>query len=236
MKITDVTRTTSSNRLRRTEEKSAKTESAAAKTAEPELIAGVPESELSPRVRELLTSLMEEVKKLRRQLHNSQQRVSELEMIADTDPLVGILNRRAFTRELSRTLAMMDRYGAPACLVFADLNDLKIINDEKGHAAGDAALAHVANVLAANVRQTDYVGRIGGDEFGIILTQTDQKTGEEKAASLTALVEEGAVAWRGEPFPAKISCGVVEIREGASVEAVYEDADSAMYRTKRNRQ
>lgn len=198
-------------------------------------VAGIPDAELTPRVREALFALMEEVRTLRAELEQSRVRLSELEQLADTDPLVGVLNRRAFVRELNRALAMAERYDAPACLIFADLNDLKRINDEKGHAAGDAALAHAAGVIAANIRQTDVVGRLGGDEFGVILMQTGQKTGEEKAAALAGAVAESDVAWNGEPFAVRITCGVVEVQKGTSADSALESADSAMYRLKKQR-
>lgn len=198
-------------------------------------IAGIPDEELTPRVREALSALMEEVRKLRSELEQSRARLGELEQLADADPLVGVLNRRAFVRELNRALAMAERYEAPACLIFADLNDLKRINDEKGHAAGDAALAHVAAVLAANIRQTDVIGRLGGDEFGVILMQTNQETGEEKADTLAARVAESDVAWNGKPFSVRVTCGVVEVQKGASADSALESADSAMYRLKKQR-
>lgn len=195
-------------------------------------LAGVPEAELTARVREALVSLMQEVQSLRDQLSWSQERISELERLADSDPMLDIFNRRAFVRELDRTLGLIDRYGMKASLVFVDLNDLKKINDAKGHGAGDAALAHVAKILSANVRQSDAVGRLGGDEFGVILTQADQQTAEIKAAQLAGAVAATPVAWKDGAFTAQVSCGVVEIAKGVSADEAMEKADSAMYAVK----
>ena len=86
-------------------------------------------------------------------LSEARRRMGELEQLASADPLLGILNRRAFVAELNRALAMTQRYGQPSSLVFVDVNDLKKINDSHGHAAGDAALAHAAAVISAMSRK-----------------------------------------------------------------------------------
>ncbi|WP_425409146.1 GGDEF domain-containing protein [Hyphococcus sp.] len=195
-------------------------------------IAGIPEKELTPKVREALTSLMQEVQSLRDELAQSRARMSELEKLADHDPMLDVYNRRAFVRELDRIMAMIDRYDMRASLVFIDLNDLKKINDGMGHGAGDAALSHIAIIVAANVRQTDVLGRLGGDEFGLLLTQTDQETAEKKAEELTKAIAEIPVKWNGDQFTAKVSCGVVEIVKGQSAVEAMERADSAMYEVK----
>lgn len=196
-------------------------------------ILGIPEKELTPRVREALVSLMNEVRALRDELSQTRARIGELETIADKDPHLDVLNRRAFVRELNRAMALGERYGTPASLLFVDLNDLKKINDAHGHAAGDAALAHVAATLSANIRQTDAVGRLGGDEFGVILLQADETTAREKAASLAALVAARKVTANGADFEARISCGVFEIRKGLSADEALATADREMYREKR---
>lgn len=193
------------------------------------VLAGIPEAELTPKVRDALVSLMKEVQSLRAELSEKRQQMEELERLAYSDPMLDIYNRRAFVRELDRALAMIDRYAMKASLVFVDLNDLKKINDKMGHGAGDAALAHVASVLSANVRQTDAVGRLGGDEFGVLLAQADKQTAELKAAQLTRAVSAAPVPWKETGFTAHISCGVVEIDKGLSADEAMERADDAMY-------
>lgn len=196
------------------------------------VIAGIPEAELTPRVREALTSLMNDVQALRAELIETRERLDEFEKLADRDPLLDVYNRRAFVRELDRIMAMIERYDMRASLIFIDLNDLKKINDGMGHGGGDAALAHIAEVVSANVRQTDILGRLGGDEFGLLLAQADQKTAEHKAEELTRAISAKPVIWRGDPFTAHVSCGVVEIIKGQSAEEAMERADNAMYEVK----
>ncbi len=197
-------------------------------------IAGIPEKELTPRVLKALTSLIDEVKDLRDELSSTREKIAELEDLADRDPLLEILNRRAFVRELNRALAMMERYDTKASLIFIDVNGLKKINDVMGHAAGDAALNHVAKTIAANIRQTDAVGRLGGDEFGVILVESDQAAALQKGEILSEIIAASPVSWRGDPFTSRISFGVVEIQKGSTVDQALETADFEMYRTKRN--
>ena len=85
-----------------------------------------------------------------------------------------VANRRSFVRELSRMLSYAQRYGGEISVLYFDVNDMKSINDTYGHAAGDAAIGHVANLLAASIRESDVVGRLGGDEFGIILANAPE--------------------------------------------------------------
>ncbi len=234
MKIGDAPKTSAASRLERKQgpRPAAAASADAAAPADKIVLAGIPEAELTPRVREALVSLMQEVQTLRGQLTWSQERITELERLADSDPMLDIYNRRAFVRELDRALAMVERYGMKVSLVFVDLNDLKKINDKMGHGAGDAALAHVADVLSANLRQTDAVGRLGGDEFGVLLAQADQQTAELKAVQLTSAVAAKPVPWKDGAFTAHISCGVVEIAQGLSADEAMERADSAMYEVK----
>lgn len=232
MKISDASKSTSTRPVRGASQTAQAQPAASGAPAESVFFRGVPDTELTPRVREALISLIEEVAALRKELSETRARMLELEEIADTDALLGAPNRRAFVRELSRVLALVERYGAPASLVFADLNNLKTINDSLGHPAGDAALAHVASVILANIRQSDSFGRLGGDEFGVILLQADQTVAMDKARALAEAVAASPVEWKGASFPAEISYGVVEIRKGWSVEEALETADTAMYRAK----
>lgn len=194
--------------------------------------ADVPDAELTPRVRAALTALMKEVSDLRKELADARRKMGELELLASADPLTGVLNRRAFVSELNRALAAIERYGHPASLVFIDVDDLKKINDSLGHAAGDAALAHSAKVVGANIRQTDVFGRIGGDEFAVILTNTPGEAARMKAQSLAALVK-STLAPDGAAV--SVTCGAVEIAAGLTAEAALSAADKAMYEEKRRR-
>ncbi|MFN0022557.1 MAG: GGDEF domain-containing protein [Parvularculaceae bacterium] len=191
--------------------------------------AGIPAEELTPRVRAALITLIDEVQQLRRDLAQTQSKMRELETEASRDPLLGILNRRAFVGELNRAIGMIERYGHPSSLVFVDVDNLKVTNDRHGHAAGDRALRHAADTITANIRQTDIFARLGGDEFAIILTNTGIDGAITKAAALTERV---SAAPAPEGLAVSVTCGAVEISKGATVETALEAADRAMYALK----
>lgn len=146
-------------------------------------IVGLSEAELTPEVHQALDMLMSEVQRMREELSQARHRISCLEKLADEDTLVPVANRRAFVREMSRMVAYAERYGAHTSVLYFDVNGFKQINDQHRHAVGDAALQHVAMLLAENIRESDIVGRLGVDEFGVILAQADSEAANEKATT-----------------------------------------------------
>lgn len=198
-------------------------------------IMGIPEAELTPKVRDALMTLMGEVDQLRRELQSVKGRLERTQQEADTDTLVPVLNRRAFVRELSRMISFSERYGTPASLVFIDLNNFKAVNDTYGHAAGDAVLEYVARQLVEHVRESDVVGRIGGDEFAVILAQAPEADAIEKAERLMHLIADKPLKVGGAMIPISVSPGAVAFRPGEDAAAALARADEAMYAAKRQR-
>ena len=182
-----------------------------------------------------LTGLLAEVDELRKEVGRLKARLTEAESLADQDGLTPLLNRRAFMRELRRVLTFAQRYGGPASLVYFDLDGFKAVNDRFGHAAGDLALRAVAERLAANVRESDVVGRLGGDEFGVILVQADVSAALAKAAALAAVIENDPVQCGEWLAPLKVSYGLRQIEPGVSAEQALADADAQMFARKRGR-
>lgn len=195
-------------------------------------VMGIPEAELTPKVREAIMTLMREVETLRSELNNARSRLVDLEMLADQDMLAPIANRRSFVRELSRHLSYSQRYGTPSSLIYFDVNQFKTINDTYGHAAGDAALRQVAQVLQEQVRESDVVGRLGGDEFGVILAQADGEAAQEKAASLAQAITDQPVEFDGHLLPLSVSFGVANFEKGQDAADAIKAADEAMYAQK----
>ena len=195
-------------------------------------ILGIPETELTPKVLAAIMTLMEEVSRLRQELQQTQARLQHLETVADQDTLIPAFNRRAFVRELSRFMSFAERYGTPSSLLYFDLNTMKRINDSYGHAAGDAALVQVAKVLMDNVRQSDVVGRLGGDELGVILVNCDQKLALDKGASLSAAIAARPLNWEGQSVPLSVAYGAYSFRSGDDVNGALANADQAMYAQK----
>ncbi|ANK81668.1 MAG: hypothetical protein TEF_13330 [Rhizobiales bacterium NRL2] len=172
------------------------------------------------------------VQALESQLEQARARIVRLEQLAETDELLAIANRRAFQRALMRCVAAAERHGDRACLVSLDVNGMKLINDNWGHPAGDAALKTVARVLTEDTRATDVVARMGGDEFAMILTQVDEAAAEAKCRSLVEKVRRTGFEAAGETIPIDLAFGVAEVTPGASADALMEEADRRMYRMK----
>ncbi len=196
-------------------------------------IMDIPEGELTPKVRAAIMSLMEEVERLREDLKHSRSRVDRLEQLADQDTLAPIANRRAFVREMSRIMAFSQRYDTASSVLYFDVDGLKAINDTHGHAAGDALLLFIANVLVENIRGSDFVGRLGGDEFGVLLAQADKQGANEKAVSLAQAVAEREFIWQGVKLPLSLSYGAYSFKPDEDVSTALANADKAMYDNKR---
>jgi diguanylate cyclase (GGDEF)-like protein len=194
---------------------------------------GVSETELTPAVQTALGRLLSEIDELRQEVGKLRAQLNEAEGLADRDVLTPLLNRRAFMRELTRSAAFAQRYATPAALIFFDLDGFKAVNDRFGHAAGDAALKEIARRLTAHVRESDIVGRIGGDEFAVILAQADEAAALAKGQSLKADIEREPIACGDWMAPLRLSFGVAAIEAGAAPEELLAAADRAMYRAKR---
>jgi diguanylate cyclase (GGDEF)-like protein len=194
---------------------------------------GLGETDMTPQVVEALQTLMGEIEDLRNEVAMLKLRLNEAQNLADMDVLAPVLNRRAFLREMKRVSAFAQRYGSPASVVFFDLDNFKAVNDRFGHAAGDEALKAVAKRLMANVRESDVVGRMGGDEFAVLLAQADKETALSKAQTLAEAVRATPVEFGEWSAPLHISFGVREIEPGADPEVALAEADAAMFVRKR---
>ena len=209
--------------------------SGAAPPADKTAFLGLTEADLTPAVQNAVKTLLTEIDDLRGEVSRLKSKLSEAETLADRDPLTPLLNRRAFIRELGRIRTFAQRYGSPASVVYFDLDGFKSVNDRFGHAAGDAALRAVAERLAANVRESDIIGRMGGDEFGVILVQADEATALAKAESLAQAIEASPIEFGDWSAPLHISYGVREINAEIEPETLVAEADAAMFAAKRAR-
>jgi diguanylate cyclase (GGDEF)-like protein len=161
------------------------------------------------------------------QLRRTQQ---QLELLATHDSLTNVLNARAFAAELAQELGRNRRYGRPLALIYLDLDDFKKVNDAHGHATGDAVLRLVADAMRSAVRRADLVGRLGGDEFGVLMPETD---GTVAHAAATRLVTGIRSVFRGTPS-VTASIGVVAVAgTEAGSDELLRKADQAMYEAKR---
>jgi diguanylate cyclase (GGDEF)-like protein len=154
-----------------------------------------------------------------------EQHVAEVARLSRTDHLTGTLNRRGFEDELAERMARFRRYGTPVGLVLLDLDGFKQVNDVQGHAAGDELLRAVAEAVDQAVRATDVTSRVGGDEFAVLLEQSDGVTAPMVAGRIVDAVSgvSGVTAgWASCPADAE------------DAEALYRLADTRLYEHKRD--
>lgn len=153
---------------------------------------------------------------------------------ARTDHMTGLANRREFERIMEREVALAERHKRKLTLMMIDVDNLKRINDRHGHRAGDSALRLVAQQLQRVVRTSDICARIGGDEFGVAMPETELDSAREVGSRLQAAVRAAGLAARSIE-PVEVSIGVAAWRAGQDWQAVYEVADGDLYEDKRRR-
>ncbi len=188
-----------------------------------------------PRPRTPAGRLLAEVERLAAELEASRARIGDLESRIDVDPLTETLNRRGFERELKRSLAYVKRYAANATLIYLDLDEFKPVNDRHGHAAGDAVLKAVAAALIREVRASDVVARIGGDEFAVLLWNLPDADAVAKAVELERAVYATPVHWGASTMVVGASAGVAFVGPLDKPSEVLARADAAMYARKTER-
>jgi len=153
---------------------------------------------------------------------------------ASHDALTGLVNRREFERRLQESLEEAHTGGARHVLCYLDLDRFKAVNDECGHSAGDGMLREVAGLIKDAVRDSDTVGRLGGDEFGILLAGCPLEKARQIADDVVRTVGEYRFVWKDKIFTIGVSVGLVEIsRESGSLEDLIGAADSACYVAKK---
>ncbi|HXQ88704.1 MAG TPA: EAL domain-containing protein [Solirubrobacterales bacterium] len=167
-------------------------------------------------------------------LEKAERTEAELRFLADHDSLTGLLNRRRFRSELDQYVSFTARYGGRGAVMVIDIDGLKGVNDRFGHHAGDTLIRRVAEILRERVRATDLVARLSGDEFAVLMPQTDTTGAMQLGEALRNQVAEG-VAPTAEIDEATISVGISMFGGQGEVaaEAVLVAADEAMYQAKK---
>jgi len=200
---------------------------------------GIDRNALGDRERAVLEALSEEVIFLREEVARFRDALSDAELLADNDALCPVFNRRAFEREVRREIAVAGRFGTPLSLIFIDLDHFKKVNDVFGHAAGDNVLLRVSDILLEHTRETDIVGRLGGDEFGIVLAHASVEATRAKAAELAHRIDQ-IVVCNGDaddvpPVHIGASCGVAEWCDGQGADMLIARGDQDMFAQKARR-
>ena len=163
-----------------------------------------------------------------------QSKQKELERLTRQDGLTGLFNRNTFV-ELSRSeLKRAQRQGSATTILLLDLDHFKRVNDTWGHPAGDAVLRHVATLASTTVRSTDLVGRLGGEEFIVLLPNTSAEAGRKLAEKLRLRLESAPVPWEKATIAVTASFGLASTtsEEKRDFETLYTEADKALYLAK----
>jgi diguanylate cyclase (GGDEF)-like protein len=175
------------------------------------------------------------IRRLEAELAGARRRIKELQASAETDFLLGILNRRGFERELNRSIAYIKRYHASGAVIILDVDRLKPINDTFGHAAGDKVLKAVADTLDSVVRASDVLGRLGGDEFAVLIWNLNESDARAKALALEEAIDGLSFKFRGRTITVGASAGVAILGPRSDMRRTLAEADRAMYVRKAQR-
>jgi diguanylate cyclase (GGDEF)-like protein len=199
---------------------------------QPKATFAIPAAERTPSVLTALHQLKSQIDSLRADRARLVQRLREAEDLADTDTLVPVFNRRAFVRELTRVMSFAERYDVQASLVYFDLDGFKQVNDRFGHSAGDAVLKAIGQVLLNQIRESDLVGRVGGDEFAVILAKAGPADARAKGSQLAQAIRDTAVPYLGHKLSVGAAFGAYTFGPGDTAERALSRADEAMYSDK----
>ncbi len=183
------------------------------------------QSERADAMRVRIASLEGETRELNRKLAAERQ-------IARIDALTGVANRKAFDERLTQEIKRCGREGGTAVLMIWDIDNFKTVNDSYGHRAGDVVIRSVAKCLAGAIRATDFIARVGGEEFALILCATTGLATLPLAEQMRKAVAELRFHFRGTPVPVTASCGIAEFGAVDSAELAFERADAVLYRAK----
>lgn len=183
--------------------------------------------------RQLTGRLEAELALSRQELTHRAQVEAELRRWATTDSLTGLANRRHFLDQCEREMERARRYGRPLSVAIFDVDLFKRINDGYGHAVGDEVLRAITASATAALRDSDLCGRLGGEEFGLLLPETDLTGAVDLAERLRAAVAATPIRANDAPLTATVSIGLAALSEAdTSIDALFARADSALYRAK----
>jgi diguanylate cyclase len=176
--------------------------------------------------------LTERLRDMEAQSAAIEKRMVEQQRLALLDTLTQLPNRQAYEQRIVEESERWKRYRRPLTLAVCDLDHFKLINDQFGHLAGDKVLRILAKTLRARLRKSDFIARFGGEEFVILLPETDRNAAQRALETLREAVAQCPFHFRDQPIAVTVSIGIADFVDGSSPETVFERADAAMYRAK----
>lgn len=159
--------------------------------------------------------------------------IASLRKLAETDPLTNLLNRRAFMESASDAMRYYQRYNRPIATLIVDIDHFKRVNDDHGHAAGDAVIRRVGELIAQTLRETDKVARFGGEEFVVLLREVSEHDAHELAERIRLIIAESVIPYDDKELSVTVSVGCAAITShDRDVEELIERTDRALYAAK----
>lgn len=181
----------------------------------------------------MVSSLRHKGEKLAAANHALRETNKELHQLSITDGLTGLLNRKHIMDLLDKEISRSQRYGHPVTVLLLDIDHFKQVNDTYGHQAGDVVMCRLSEILRTMVRDVDSIGRYGGEEFLILLPESDTQSGAETAERIRKEVQELEIIANQKKIAVTVSIGISSYpRLGADADAVICSADNALYRAK----
>ncbi len=184
---------------------------------------------------EQIKELKLQLRSMRTQISKAHRRAEQMEQVSLIDTVTGIANRRGYQKYIRQKWAEYKLTEVAFSMLIVDIDNFKSINDVFGHWAGDKCLALLAKRLKVNLRGTDFLARCGGDEFIMVLPETEAEGAETVAQKMCEHVRQTRFLFRGERIPLTISIGVSTVKKmDQSISATFERADRGLYKTKEN--
>ena len=177
-------------------------------------------------------NLSEKIKQMEKETEQLQQKLTENREKLLYDTLTGVQSRLAYEEKIEQEIARWERYGSSFSYVILDIDHFKNINDKYGHSAGDKALKTIAEIMLLQIRKSDFIFRIGGEEFVLLLTNTEVSKAEVLVEKLRKTVKAREFQFKQDCVSLSLSAGLTETRDGDSAMSIYERADAALYRAK----
>lgn len=181
-----------------------------------------------------LVALTDRLREMESQSTAIEQRLLEQQQLALLDMLTQLPNRQAYEQRLQQEYERWKRYGRPLALAVCDIDHFKTINDNFGHLSGDKVLRIISKTLAKRLRKTDFVARFGGEEFVVLMPETDQQAALQAIETIREAVASCPFHFREKPLTITLSAGIAMFSSNASPEQIFERADTALYQAKQN--
>ncbi len=190
------------------------------------------ESDRAEKAEQATQQLSKQLETMEVEATNLRDSLEEARIEAMVDPLTGIANRRAYTERLDTEYARWKRKHEPLTMAVMDIDKFKRINDDFGHPVGDKVLQAVAGRIQQQVRESDFFGRIGGEEFALLLVGSNVEQSRERIETVRKSIEDCNFKFQNQRVPVTMSIGYAEFRDKDSTDAVYQRADEALLKCK----